>query len=178
MFVADVTIMIMYVLGFACTGMVAFLVFIPAMVMSVYLGWVLVDSFPAEYLYYLAQSMVWLFPAIALRKSTKMALCVLTMSLYEWLVAIESFVWEFITPVETPLHAQYAFIIIGIHLFILSITFKWAAKLDIILGVVAIVFSLIQIYKCWKHIISETRNERDTKASRRADYKRNDRTGD
>lgn len=83
MFGADVAIMIMYVLGFACTGMVAFLVFIPAMAMSVYLGWVLVDSFPAEYLYYLAQSMVWLFPAIALRKSTKMALCVLTMSLYE-----------------------------------------------------------------------------------------------
>lgn len=57
MFGADVAIMIMYVLGFACTGMIAFLVFIPAMVMSVYLGWVLVDSFPAEYLYYLAQSM-------------------------------------------------------------------------------------------------------------------------
>lgn len=129
MFGADVAIMIMYVLGFACTGMVAFLVFIPAMVMSVYLGWVLADSFPAEYLYYLAQSMVWLFPAIALRKSTKMALCVLTMSLYEWLVAIESFVWEFITPVETPLHAQYAFIIIGIHLFILSITFKWGGEI-------------------------------------------------
>ena len=30
MFGADVAIMIMYVLGFACTGMVAFLVFIPA----------------------------------------------------------------------------------------------------------------------------------------------------
>ena len=74
MFGADIAIMIMYVLGFACTGMVAFLVFIPAMVMSVYLGWVLADSFPAEYLYYLAQSMFWLFPAIALRKSTKMAL--------------------------------------------------------------------------------------------------------
>lgn len=71
MFGADIAIMIMYVLGFACTGMIAFLVFIPAMVMSVYLGWVLVDSFPAEYLYCLAQSMVWLFPAIALRKSTK-----------------------------------------------------------------------------------------------------------
>lgn len=62
MFGADIAIMIMYVLGFACTGMIAFLVFIPAMVMSVYLGWVLVDSFPAEYLYYLAQSMAWLFP--------------------------------------------------------------------------------------------------------------------
>ena len=43
MFGADIAILIMYVLGFACTGMVAFLVFIPAMVMSVYLGWVLVD---------------------------------------------------------------------------------------------------------------------------------------
>ncbi|HBM2190042.1 TPA: hypothetical protein LUK26_004968 [Escherichia coli] len=96
MFGADVAIMIMYVLGFACTGMVAFLVFIPA---------------------------------IALRKSTKMAFCVLTMSLYEWLVAIESFVWEFITPVETPLHAQYAFIIIGIHLFILFITFKCGGEI-------------------------------------------------
>ncbi|XBA08974.1 lipoprotein [Salmonella phage PHA46_2] len=86
MFGADVAIMIMYVLGFACTGMIAFLVFIPAMVMSVCLGWVLVDSFPAEYLYYLAQSMVWLLP-------------------------------------------QYAFIIIGIHLFILSITFKWGGEI-------------------------------------------------
>lgn len=178
MFVADVAIMIMYVLGFACTGVVAFLVFIPAMAMSVYLGWVLVDSFPAEYLYYLAQSMVWLFPAIALRKSTKMALCVLTMSLYEWLVAIESFVWEFITPVETPLHAQYAFIIIGIHLFILSITFKWGGEIGHYSWRGRHCFSLIQIYKCWKHIISETRNERNTKAGRRASYKRDDGAGD
>ena len=96
MFGADIAIMIMYVLGFACTGMVAFLVFIPA---------------------------------IALRKSTKMALCVLTMSLYEWLVAVESFIWQFITPVETPLHSQYAFIIIGIHLFILSTTAKWGGEI-------------------------------------------------
>lgn len=126
---ADVAIMIMYVLGFSCTGMIAFLVFIPAMVMSVYLGWVLVDSFPAEYMYYLAQAMVWLLPALALRKSAKMALCVLTMSLYEWLVAVESFVWEFITPVETLLHAQYAFIIIGIHLFIISAIAKWGGEI-------------------------------------------------
>lgn len=50
--------------------------------------------------------------------------------------------------------------------------------MDIILGVVAIVFSLIQIYKCWKHIISETRNERNTKTGRRASYKRGDGAGD
>lgn len=129
MIYADIALLIMYILGFLCTGMVAFLVFIPAMLMSVYIGWVIVDSFPAEYMYYLAQSMVWLIPAFVMRKSVKLALCSLTMCIYEWLVAVESFIWQFITPVETPLHSQYAFIIIGIHLFILSTTAKWGGEI-------------------------------------------------
>lgn len=129
MFGADIALLIMYALGFLCTGMAAFVVFIPAMLVSVYIGWVLVDSFPAEYMYFLAQSMVWVLPAFALRKSVKLALCSLTMCVYEWLVAVESFVWQFITPVETPLHSQYAFIIIGIHLFILSTTAKWGGEI-------------------------------------------------
>ncbi|MDU7405626.1 MAG: hypothetical protein E7L15_17440 [Citrobacter portucalensis] len=129
MIYADIALLIMYILGFLCTGMVAFLVFIPAMLMSVYIGWVIVDSFPAEYMYYLAQSMVWLIPAFVMRKSVKLALCSLTMCIYEWLVAVESFIWQFITPVETPPHSQYAFIIIGIHLFILSTTAKWGGEI-------------------------------------------------
>lgn len=129
MIYADIALLIMYILGFLCTGMVAFLVFIPAMLMSVYIGWMIVDSFPAEYMYYLAQSMVWLIPAFVMRKSVKLALCSLTMCIYEWLVAVESFIWQFITPVETPLHSQYAFIIIGIHLFILSTTAKWGGEI-------------------------------------------------
>lgn len=129
MFGADIALLIMYALGFACTGMIAFALFIPAMLVSVYIGWALVDSFPAEYMYFLAQSMVWVLPALALRKSTKLALCALTMCIYEWLVAVESFIWQFITPVETPLHSQYAFIIIGIHLFILSCTAKWGGEI-------------------------------------------------
>lgn len=129
MIYADITLLAMYILGFLCTGMMAFLVFIPAMLMSVYIGWVIVDSFPAEYMYYLAQSMVWLIPAFFMRKSVKLALCSLTMCIYEWLVAVESFIWQFITPVETPLHSQYAFIIIGIHLFILSTTAKWGGEI-------------------------------------------------
>lgn len=129
MIYADIALLTMYILGFLCNGMVAFLVFIPAMLMSVYIGWVIVDSFPAEYMYYLAQSMVWLIPAFVMRKSVKLALCSLTMCIYEWLVAVESFIWQFITPVETPLHSQYAFIIIGIHLFILSTTAKWGGEI-------------------------------------------------
>lgn len=129
MIYADIALLTMYILGFLCTGMVAFLVFIPAMLMSVYIGWVIVYSFPAEYMYYLAQSMVWLIPAFVMRKSVKLALCSLTMCIYEWLVAVESFIWQFITPVETPLHSQYAFIIIGIHLFILSTTAKWGGEI-------------------------------------------------
>jgi hypothetical protein len=129
MIYADIALLTMYILGFLCTGMVAFLVFIPAMLMSVYIGWVIVDSFPAEYMYYLAQSMVWLIPAFVMRKSVKLALCSLTMCIYEWLVAVESFIWQFITPVETSLHSQYAFIIIGIHLFILSTTAKWGGEI-------------------------------------------------
>lgn len=126
---ADITLLAMYVLGFLFTGMTAFMVFIPAVLMSVYIGWALVDNFPAEYFYFLAQSMVWLIPAFVMRKSVKLALCSLTMCIYEWLVAVESFIWQFITPVETPLHSQYAFIIIGIHLFILSTTAKWGGEI-------------------------------------------------
>lgn len=126
---ADITLLAMYVLGFLFTGMTAFMVLIPAVLMSVCIGWVLVDDFPAEYLYFLSQSMVWLIPAFFMRKSVKLALCSLTMCIYEWLVSVESFIWQFITPVETPLHSQYAFIIIGIHLFILSTTAKWGGEI-------------------------------------------------
>lgn len=129
MFGADIALLAMYTLGFLCTGMIAFAVFIPAMLVSVYIGWALVDSFPAEYMYFLAQSMVWVLPALALRKCKNLAICCLMMCVYEWLVAVESFIWQFVIPVETALHSQYAFIIIGIHLFILSITAKWGGEI-------------------------------------------------
>ena len=100
-----------------------------AMLISVQIAEMALNSFPAEYLYFLVQSMVWAMPALALRKSPRLAIAALTMCVYEWLVAIESFVWQYITPVESLLHSQYAFIVMAIHLFILSATAKWGGEI-------------------------------------------------
>lgn len=126
---AGIALLAMYVLGFLCTGMAAFIILAAPMAISAYLGWVLVDAFPAEYLYFLSQSFVWIAPAFLLRKSAKIAMAALTMAVYEWIISVESFVWEFITPVETPLYEGYAFIVIGLHLFILSTTAKWGGEI-------------------------------------------------
>lgn len=125
----DITLIVMYVMGYIITGYPAFLIFIMAMLISVQIAEMALNSFPAEYLYFLVQSMVWAMPALALRKSPRLAIAALTMCVYEWLVAIESFVWQYITPVESPLHSQYAFIVMAIHLFILSATAKWGGEI-------------------------------------------------
>lgn len=128
----DITLIIMYLLGFVVTGFTPFLVLMMTMMVSMQLADLALNSFPSEYMYFLTQSMIWLLPAFAFRKSVKLALCSLSMCVYEWLVSIESFVWQYITPVETPMHSQYAFIIIGIHLFILSTTAKWGGEIGYI----------------------------------------------
>lgn len=125
----DITLMAMYVMGFIVTAYPAYLIFLMAMLISVQIAETVMNAFPAEYMYFLIQSMVWLLAAMAVRQSPKLAIATLTMCVYEWLVAIESFTWQFITPVETPLHSQYAFIIIAIHLFILSATAKWGGEI-------------------------------------------------
>lgn len=125
----DITLIVMYVMGYIITGYPAFLIFIMAMLISVQIAEMALNSFPAEYLYFLVQSMVWAMPALALRKSPRLAIAALTMCVYEWLVSIESFIWQYITPVESPLHSQYAFIIMAIHLFILSATAKWGGEI-------------------------------------------------
>lgn len=125
----DITLIVMYVMGYIITGYPAFLIFIMAMLISVQIAEMALNSFPAEYLYFLVQSMVWSIPALALLKSPRLAIAALTMCVYEWLVAIESFVWQYITPVESPLHSQYAFIVMAIHLFILSATAKWGGEI-------------------------------------------------
>lgn len=125
----DITLMVMYVMGFIVTAYPAYLILIMAMLISVQIAESVMNAFPAEYMYFLVQSMVWLVAAMAVRHSPRIAVAALTMCVYEWLVAIESFVWQFITPVESPLHSQYAFIIIAIHLFILSATAKWGGEI-------------------------------------------------
>lgn len=128
----DITIIAMYLLGFIVTRHTPFLIFTMTTLVSMQVAELALNSFPAEYLYFLTQSMIWIVPAFMLRKSLKLALCALSMCVYEWLVAIESFIWQFVTPVETPMHSQYAFIIIGIHMVILSTTAKWGGEIGYI----------------------------------------------
>lgn len=132
MFSADAALLAMYMIGFSCTRMKAFLYFIPAMLASAYVGWALVDSFPSEYLYFLTQSMIWLLPSIAARNSIRVSLSALTMSLYSWIVSIESFIWQYISPVETPMHTYYSYFIMAIHLLIISNTAKWGGEIGYI----------------------------------------------
>lgn len=125
----DIVIVAMYLLGFAVTNMTAFLVFSIASLASMQIANLSVNSISYEYIHFITQAMVWLIPALLLRKSIKLALCAMVMCVYEWIVAVESFVWQFITPVETMLHSDYMYIITGIHLFILSSTAKWGGEI-------------------------------------------------
>lgn len=124
MFSVDMTIAAIYLAAFLYSRSIAFMVCSMSMFASIYLGWVVVDSFSArnggaEYLYYLTQSIIWLPAAYIMRESIHCALSVLLMSAYCWLVAIESFIWQFVTPVETFMHSQQALIIFMLQLNII-----------------------------------------------------------
>lgn len=129
----DLATALMYLGAFLYTRQIAFAVCIPVFAASMYVGWDAVEMFSArkggyEFFYFLIQSFIWLAPAVYLRKNMYIALSVLLMSICEWLVAVESFVWQFITPVETFMHREYAFIILAIHLTILASLTKWGAQ--------------------------------------------------
>ncbi|UCS82840.1 lipoprotein [Yersinia phage vB_YenS_P400] len=113
-----------YVAALFLTRSIAFLVCGMSMTASLYVGWIAVESFSvnnngAEYLYYLTQSLIWLPPASIMRNSIHCSISVLLMSVYIWLVSIESFIWQFVTPVETFMHSQYSLIIFMLQLNII-----------------------------------------------------------
>jgi len=130
----DIIVALMYLGAVIYTRRLAFAMFLPALFMSDVLAGSIIDyltktpSSP-EFVYFLAQSMIWLIPPMLLRKSPQLALCSLSMCIYEWLVAVESFTWQYITPVETPLHSEYAFLVVAIHLFNLSCATKWGGEI-------------------------------------------------
>ncbi|WP_312999641.1 hypothetical protein [Leclercia sp.] len=134
MIYADYAIALMYVCGFLFTRMLAFAYCAPAMAMSMVLGWACVDLFSvpkggSEYLYFLLQAAIWIYPVLTFRAAPLLALFALSMPVYEWLVSVESFVWQYVTPVETALHSEYAWIVIGMHLLILSSITKWGGEI-------------------------------------------------
>jgi len=129
----DVATALMYLGAFLYNKQIAFAVCLPFLAASMYVGWDAVELFSArkggyEFFYFLIQSFIWLAPAIYFRSNIYIALSALLMSIYEWIVAAESFIWQFITPVETFLHREYAFIILAIHLAILASLTKWGAQ--------------------------------------------------
>lgn len=124
MLAIDVAIAAAYVAALFFTRSIAFLVCSMSMAASLYVGWIAVESFSvnnngAEYLYYLTQSLIWLPPAYIMRNSIHCATSVLLMSVYIWLVSIESFIWQFVMPVETFMHSQYSLIIFMLQLNII-----------------------------------------------------------
>ncbi len=131
----DVTVAAMYLLAVIVTKRLSFIMFLPALLMSDVLAgsplvdWLSTDKSSPEFIYYLAQSMIWLIPPMLLRASPKLALCSLSMCIYEWLVSVESFIWQYVSSVETPLHSEYAIIVVAIHLFNLSCATKWGGEL-------------------------------------------------
>lgn len=131
----DITVAVMYLLAVIVTRRLAFVMFLPALLMSNVLAasplveWLSTDKNSPEFIYYLAQSMIWLLPPMLLRNSPRLALCSLSMCIYEWLVSVESFIWQYVTPVETPLHSEYAFLVVAIHLVNLSSATKWGGEI-------------------------------------------------
>lgn len=129
----DVAYIAMYFMAMIATKMRAFLFLIFACLLSDILAGSTLVYFSGrespEFLYFLGQSMLWLIPAMLMRESLKASVSALIMSAYCWVVSVESFLWQYVSPVETIMHSQYAAIITAIHLFIISTTAKWGGEI-------------------------------------------------
>lgn len=126
---ADMAIISLYVFAFIVTQRRELVILTAAMSVSAAIFWGFGNDFRVEYLYFLTQSSVWVVTAALLRGNYPVSLSALLMAGYECLVAVESFIWQFITPVETPIHGNYAEIIIAIHAIILYTAVKRGKKI-------------------------------------------------
>lgn len=84
-----------------------------------------------ECLYFLVVSAVWIWCASILSgKNNKVSLCVLFMGFYEFICAAESFVWQFVTPVVTPVIINYSFNVMVFHAIIIMGIGRWGVKVE------------------------------------------------
>lgn len=137
MLAIDLSIAAIYLAAFLYSRSIAFFACCISMSASLYVGWIIVDEFSvkndgAEYLYYLTQSIIWLPAVYIMRESIHCSLSVLLMSVYCWLVSIESFIWQFVTPIETFMHSQQSLIIFMLQLNIIYMLSNRGGKIGYI----------------------------------------------
>lgn len=82
-----------------------------------------------ECLYYLTLSAIWLLLACKI-ENNKVRIAVMVMTTYELLCGIESFIWQFILPVTTPVIEYYIENVIAIHVIILISIYRWGVKIE------------------------------------------------
>ena len=82
-----------------------------------------------ECLYFLILSAIWL-ACSNLVESNKIKIAIIAMSAYEMLCGIESFIWQFVQPVLTPVISNYIINVIFLHVVILSSIYRWGVKIE------------------------------------------------
>lgn len=83
-----------------------------------------------ECLYFAALSSIWLYTISLIKVKTKACFAMLMMSTYELLCSIESFIWQFIMPVTTPVIDYYIYNVVAIHVIILISVYKWGVRVE------------------------------------------------
>ena len=130
----DFVIAVAYVAAFLATKKKEYIQCFFAMAASSVFCWSLVDIFSTknngiECLYFLILSAIWLICSTTIRNS-KLKTATMVMTTYELLCAIESFIWQFIEPVLTPVISNYIINVIFIHIVILISINKWGVKIE------------------------------------------------
>lgn len=84
----------------------------------------------AECYYFLIQSTIWLFVVNSIKTKTKASLAMFMMVFFELTCSVESFIWQFIYPVTTPVIEFYAVNIVAIHAIMLTAIALWGKDVN------------------------------------------------
>lgn len=130
----DITIAVAYVAAFLKVQKKEYISCFIAMLFSMCFCWTIKDWFSVkndgiECLYFLTLGAIWLAAAAKI-KNNKVKIAVMVMSTYELLCGIESFIWQFVTPVTTPVIDYYIYNVVAIHVIILASIYKWGVKIE------------------------------------------------
>lgn len=83
-----------------------------------------------ECLYFLFLSAAWIYASSKVKDKNRCCCVMLLMAIFQLICGIESFIWQFITPVLTPVIKYYEANVIFLHLIILTYIINKGVKIE------------------------------------------------
>ena len=130
----DTLIAVAYVAAFIKTQKKEHTVCFIAMLFSMCFFWTVGEKFSVkndgiECLYFLILSAIWMFAA-SFAGNIKTRIVIMIMSTFELLCGVESFIWQFATPVLTPVIEYYIWNVVAIHVITIISISIWGVKIE------------------------------------------------